>query len=203
MSRITFYDDILPYIHADLPGCPRPVVIQELREAINDFLRKTHVWKVDLDPIYRRAGTTDYDLDGIPDNAQIQLVTAVTNDGRLLTPVKDYTCPRRELLRLATAPTESKSRALEVSVALRLTNEAESMDDEAFDAVWRDWRQAIRHGVLARLKAQPDKTWSNPEQANFNSAKEYELRAECLRQLRRDTTTGRIKMTAPHRFTLR
>jgi len=203
MRLITFYDDLLPLIHMDLPGCPRPVVIQELREAINDFLRKTHVWKMDLDPMYRRANVTDYELDGIPDNALIERVLKVTDNGRELLPIKHYTCPRRELLRLKTAPSTSLSRALEVEVALRLSNTAESMNDEAFEIVWRDWREAFRRGVLARLMSMPGKTWSNPEQAGYNSAREYEIRGQCMREINRSATNGRLTMTAPHRFTLR
>lgn len=201
--RINFYESLLPLVYADLPGPPpRPQAEQELHQVINEFLRRTQVWKIYLDPIYRREGTTDYELDGIPDNTEIERVVTFSDDGNELLAGVQYTCPARHTVRLAAAPSSSKSKALTATVALRLKAGAYHVDCDTFERIWDEYRDAFRWGFLARMQAMPGQTWSNPEQAVYNGSREYQARERCRLEINRQMTRGRVTASAPSRFTL-
>lgn len=70
------YPDILVYV----PGCPDPLVTQELRRAATEFFRDSRAWKEWLDPIVAAGTLREYDLD-LPTGATLVELERATSNG--------------------------------------------------------------------------------------------------------------------------
>jgi len=65
-------ESLLPLVEPQLPGCPRALILQQLRTAMRSFCRRTDLWRVWLDPIAIEADVTTYPL-AAPDDAQASI----------------------------------------------------------------------------------------------------------------------------------
>ncbi len=70
------HPDVLPYV----PGCPDPVLDQEIRQAAIEFFRRTRVWTEWLEPIYAAANLREYDLD-LPAGSEVVRIEQATRNG--------------------------------------------------------------------------------------------------------------------------
>lgn len=73
----TLLPEILPYV----PGCPDPMVEQELRSAARIFFTRTKAWVQWLDEEYLVANLREYDL-SLPAGTEVVRVQRATVDGR-------------------------------------------------------------------------------------------------------------------------
>lgn len=153
--------ELYAYVEAELPRCPKPLILQNIFTVINDFCERTQAWQDDLDPITVIEDVDTYDLDGEPANSDIIRPTKVLLNDVELTPGLDYTMPSRTQLKLAYTPETDTDDALEVRVCLRL----EAGATDICNALWDDWYRAWAAGVKARLMAMPNKPWTDARAA--------------------------------------
>lgn len=180
-------DQFLVLVMPELPECPVPLIMDAANEVIEDFCRRTGVWTVPLDYFTTYPGVSTYQVD-VPTGSRVIDMMSVTCGGRPMrqasaaalseiTPdwqsaTADYPS-HYELqgdgeLRLWPVPTRSDVR---VNMVARLT--AEMSMTELPDAVMRNYRRAIAHGVMARLMltpGEPPPAWANEKMAAFHGA---------------------------------
>lgn len=186
MANSVNWTDLIPWLHADLPGCGDALKIQKIRDTVIDFCHDAQAWRFWLDPISIEADVGDYDLLTIPDCAVIDTILCARQSnsdadnqetaGRLLVPGRDYlVTSTKDIFRFVRTPKQavestSDTTGLLIKVALKPTKESVGLEDESFDRVWDDWRDTLVAGTLGRLQGMPKKTWSNPAEAADNMA---------------------------------
>ena len=74
------WSDLHPDVLMYVPGCPDPVLDQEIRNAAIEFFRRTRVWTEWLEPIYTSAGVREYDLD-LPSGSEVVRIEQATRNG--------------------------------------------------------------------------------------------------------------------------
>lgn len=71
--------DVVPFV----PGCPDPMIEQEIRSAAIEFFQRTRAWVEWLEPFQSQPGAIDYDLD-LPAASEVVRIERATRDGRPL-----------------------------------------------------------------------------------------------------------------------
>lgn len=74
------WSDLHPDVLMYVPGCPDPVLDQEIRNSAIEFFRRTRVWTEWLEPIYTSAGVREYDLD-LPSGSEVVRIEQATRNG--------------------------------------------------------------------------------------------------------------------------
>lgn len=166
------FDDIAPNVLPKLPGIGVPRLRHELLRAAQHVCRTARVWRIWTDATeVQAAGEYDYEL---PTDSQIEVVEALTVDGRYRTPTpwtlapgapedlplhkvvpgrlvfelsKDLPAPRQVRWRLSLAPTEK----------------ATSLPDDIF----LPWAALLSDGVLARCMSDVGRPWSSGDAAAY------------------------------------
>jgi len=175
------YDDFLPYVLPDVPGCAEIVAIQAIRNAAIDFCEKSCVVQVDLDPVTLIAGSADYDLEP-PSGTLVTKVMKLFYKNKELPPFGQDYVPSATYYNAAAigadesstpvtwsqkdtktftvfpAPGERESGAITIRAALKPTRASESCDDILFE----DYAEYIAAGAKARLMIVPNKAYTNP-----------------------------------------
>lgn len=202
MSVINFKDALLPFIHGQLPGCPGALIQQHANEALRDFCTDTHAWKYECLPIGIREDKADYEIDCIPDEAEIVVVSEVKILTRILKPIVEYTVSNRNQITLSRTPKAHLTNGMTVTVVLRPKETTFQIDDcDTFERLWTDWRHAIQYRTLSTLQLLPNATWSNEKQAVLNEGRYYNERAKCRRDMNKSQTTGSLRLQSPYRWT--
>lgn len=164
VSWADFHYLVMPY----LPGAPTVSVDGALRDAADEFLARTHVWREPLDPFDTEAGVSVYDLYA---TSRIEAVLRLTLDGVAMTPINEraYDVTRlaetgrplvyhlQEDTQVNLLPTPESTYEIGGLVALRLQRNAAGIPDWIFDA----WREDIMRGAIWRLAEIPNKSWSD------------------------------------------
>lgn len=153
----TALTDLYPAVEVELPGCPEPLILAKIREAIIEFCNETLRWNEDLDPINVKTGVSTYDLDGQEANADIIIPVYVELNDQELLPGKDYYMTSLTELTLVVEPEEDSSQGLEVTVALRLKPTAATVCSDLYCDYWMPWAA----GVKSKLMLMPEKKWTN------------------------------------------
>lgn len=176
------YDDFLPYVLSDVPGCAEIVAIQAVRNTVIDFCEKSCVVQVDLDPVTLLAGEATYDLEP-PQNRRVTKVMKLFYRNRELPPMALDAIPsatffnpealdadgRSEPQAWSQKDTDTftvlpipKSReidAITIRAALKPTRNSTACDDVLFE----DYAEYIGAGAKARLMIVPNKAYTNPK----------------------------------------
>lgn len=154
------YPDILPYV----PGCPDPMLDQEIRRAAREFFERARAWDDWLASITTLANVRSYTITA-PTDAEVYRVKKATLDGQPL-PVEIWreqdTEPEtvegvdkrvvthdRRVLVLARNP--AAGQVLKVQVALMPTRSAATIPDALLD----QYGDAIAEGAKYRLMRVP------------------------------------------------
>lgn len=149
MSR---FEELIPDLLLQAKGCPRSVLIREIRKCAIELFESTTIWREIHDPIYTIAGVTEYDLDP-PSNGAIASVVSVTDEnGREL----EWGQRVAEILELTTAPDSREKITLEM--AIKPSRRARGIPDSMMNLV----ESALLHGTLASLLMMSGQRWSNP-----------------------------------------
>lgn len=177
------YEDFLPYILPDTPGCPEVVAVQAIRSAVIDFCEQSLILQRDHDPIKAVADQSEYEFEP-PKN---YLVTKLMRGWFLKDPlsvvspdmvtdptVYNATFPEpnvptgkpRSIVQkdertfaLSPVPDETIANAITLRVALKPTRASSACDDVLFE----DYAEFIAHGAKARLCMTPGKSYTNPD----------------------------------------
>lgn len=218
-STRILWSDLIPWLHADLPGCGNALKLQKIRDTLIDFCHETQAWRYQIDPISIEADIQDYDIDDVPNCAVVDAILEVrisntetenkVEPGRLLKPVRDYLfTSNKETLRLTAVPKTAieaagDTKGLLVKVALRPHIESEGMDDEAFYRLWNDYRDILAFGAMAKLQGMPKKTWSNPQEAAENTRKYLDGRNKARIEVNRSSLNTPLVARAPRQWALK
>lgn len=175
--------DSLSRINTEVPGCPPDLIVQQLLDVIRDFCRFTRAWTYEVENETILKDVSDYEIE-LPstqaypiaiefmelDGAQVYfkarpwLDQYITNwrkrsadDFRYFTQLqpKQFTFP--------CVPTKNGTAgALRYIVSLMPADDATTMDDTLGEEFIECWSC----GAKARLRAMPDKPWSNSKRAS-------------------------------------
>ncbi len=170
----------LPYVLADAPGCPEAVALREVKSAMIEFCKRSHIWLYSSDPIPAIANVPDYVLD-IPPHADSALIKSVRFLGKELhlrteeeldkaspgwrtktgSPHFYVILQPTEIL-MDRSPSEAIiNDAITASFALMPKKDAKEVEDFFFN----DWCEEIADGAKYRLLRMPDRAWTNPQMA--------------------------------------
>lgn len=170
--------DWYPGMLVTLPGCPDPLLNQELLLAAQLFMRRTRCWMAWLEPTRILAGAMEYDLD-TPDRALVVRVEKAAIDGSPIdvvswrqirtdpdlgeTPHAGMASNNRTTFRLGRE--YPAGGLLSVQASLMPRRAATGIPDEFFS----QHEDAIACGARARLMAMPGMTWTNFELAGVHA----------------------------------
>lgn len=214
MANSVNWIDLLDDVHADLPGCPRALVIQKVREIVIDFCKHTQAWQFQMDPISIVADQQDYDLLTQPNCAVIDTVlevrwstteaASVVRAGRPLKPVRDFlVTSRKDTIRLVRTPSQTitaagDTKGLLVKVALKPDRDSDGADDEGFDRIWEDWRDAFMMGAKGLLQVMPRQTWTDEKNGEKNRDRYLRERTKARIEVSRNSLNVGLRAHSPN-----
>lgn len=176
------FNDFIPFVLNDLPGVPDPVLEDAARQASRKFFQMTNAYRARLDPITLLPNINEYDLD-VPDDTVLQQVLEVRLQGRPLRlttdedlavadrdwlnvpghPTQAIVTPQKTLM-VGPIPTMKIVNGLTVSVSLRPSINATTLDDQLFE----DYAELIIYGVKAELQLSKAGQFVDPQQGMVN-----------------------------------
>lgn len=190
MSQFTSW---IPFVQVDVPGCPRALMLDAIRQAVIEFCQDSMFWRLRMDPMTTQANVNQYELD-TPSYTTIVSVRSLVYDGRALeernvddmdnhdpswrtkqgTPYA-YAFLDPNTVILSTTPTDTGIE-FNATIALKPTQDSVWCDDSIFE----EYRDAITAGACARLMLSANKAWSNPQLAAVKQGifTEYTVKAK-------------------------
>jgi hypothetical protein len=204
------FDTFAPQVVIDLPECPDPVVINEVRNAVIELCDRGLVWREDVDPLTLIPGEAVYDVD-TPSQARVAtIIDVVSENSRKIYPVdqeqlirfdpqwrvregdvSSYFQPDPETIRFVRVPSEKE--VVYINAAFTPTRSGSVVP--AY--IYEQYLEVIKYGAWMRLMAMPSKTWSNPQMAmtygKLFSAGVLSARAEATKGRVRSNTTVQPK----------
>lgn len=185
----TSYDDFLPQVLPEVPGCPEISAINAIRKAAIDFCEQSLIHVVDHDPVTVIAGTADYDLESPISNTRVTKIMRAWFKRNELAPVhpdeigdptlynqniggvtvtrgdpKLYTQKDADTFSLFPIPAITEPQSVTLRVALVPTRKSTTCETFLFE----DWLDEIAAGAAALLQETPGKSFFNPPKAAFN-----------------------------------
>jgi len=183
MDMTALLDEVLP----DVPGCPRALALDKVREKAREFFRRTGIWLhpafTDIDIV---IGQRDYPLVPVEPLDETSIVGVVQV---WITGTRIYKRSRPELIRsypnfvtqagprpvhyyweLDNVVTLFPTPTVEIDGGLQvLAIQAPKIDATVFpDAYYADWRSYIASGAKYELMRIPKKPYSDPQLALFH-----------------------------------
>lgn len=169
---IVRYDQLIPSILTELPGCQKGIVQVSLLRTGREFFRRTGAWAVTLDAIDSVSGQSDYTLPMAGRHANIELIEEVrvntasgVTAGQRGVALRDqyysFTLPATLTLLSSAVPVESVADGIEVDVILV----PQSIDAEIPAVLLSRYAEGIRSGVISELMAKSKYPWSDPQGA--------------------------------------
>lgn len=178
---MTSYDDFLPYVLQDVPGCPEIAAVHAIRNTVIDFCEKSLVLQADLDPVSLVAGTADYDLEPPAGTLVTQIIKLYYRNQELAPAARDeieraaYFNPAainaderadprtwsqkdQRTFSVFPIPKNAEKDAITIRVSLKPTRSSSSCDSVLFE----DYAEYIGAGAKARLMLTPNKAYTNP-----------------------------------------
>lgn len=179
-----------PKLAASVPGCPRPTIIQYVRDIAREVCAKTLAYRFEQDPIRLTAGVYEYEYD-VPSNTEVCAIIHGAMNGNPIDigtqedihgvypgwPSTDSTkrgAPQflsqfdPDHFVTALVPDAATTYDVKLFLALKPTLDATGMAETPFD----ECEQLIIHGVLQHLLVLPNKSWTDRELASYH-AKQY------------------------------
>jgi hypothetical protein len=144
-------------IRRDVPGCPVPLIEDEVREAAIEFCRRTSIYTYDQTASVT-AGDSEVDI-VVPDNTSLVAVNYIEVDES-----REYDLTVEDDTILFSSDAAS-SFDMTINMALKPEQAATSLPDILFD----DYFQGIASGAKAKLMIMPKKEWSDPQLAMVHS----------------------------------
>lgn len=153
-------ETVISYISVNLPGCPRPLIIDAVKRELASFLRATQVHTVDLDAIDIVEDTYLYAL-SLPTGYTGYAVyrpTSVWLNGVAQEQGRDFRMASSTSLQLRLIPQSDLTDGLEITVSLSL-DDIDTVDITALE----DWTYGIQAGAMMALSLMPAKPWTSGE----------------------------------------
>lgn len=176
MTMIPF-TNWLPDVQAHVPGCPRMVVTDAIRQAVIRFCQESLFWRHRMEPMTTVLGVREYELD-FPTGTRIVSVRALTLAGRPVAEMNaddldhrrpswrtqkgqagEYVFYTPNIIQFSREPAAGGQIA--ATLALKPSQTALRCDDLLFN----EYRDAIAAGAISVLALMPGKPWTNPDVA--------------------------------------
>lgn len=181
-------DVMLPEIHAEVPKLADLIARRALLRSARNFAEETRALRTSFD-VDTVSGTPFLDLSAqLPAETELVDVVSIKPNagGRKLTPTTyakldddtldwrnrtatvatHYVRDANNTIRLVYTPDATDTAVYHVRAAYKPTLDATTLDD----LIINKYDEAIIHGALARLFSQPNKVWSDPNNANYHAA---------------------------------
>lgn len=180
------YTDVLGPLLARAEGCPRALAVDALRNACIEFCAETRWLTTGSQVVLDGTQVPSFDL-----NVQVLDIceAKVGDDPVLVTYLNDpaaepdalaecgdydyalrFADPNNPTLTPATG-VAAPSVAAPVTVDLVLCVAPGPESTEIQTDLWRRWSEALKHGALERLLAEPKKPWSDTQLAAYHGGK--------------------------------
>jgi hypothetical protein len=201
--------DFSRFVLPEVPGCPEPLLVQEVVQTAFEFCDKTGAWNELQDPVALLVGVADYEIDA-PSGAIPLRVTSAWLNGRLMQPT-----PLRSINQLGVAGSEPYyyNAAVERGsirlfpspgvTGLELTLKtcfAPAMTATTLpDFLMQRYTQVIAAGAKASLMSKPGQPWSNPHMAAVYGAQFASGMNDARAEVMLDQVAGNARIT-PRRF---
>ncbi|HEX9972299.1 MAG TPA: hypothetical protein VGD14_09530 [bacterium] len=149
-----FINSILPQV----PGCPKPLVKNEVLRAAINFCQDSLIWQQDEDKIVDVGGST---------------ITLAVTSGAACTGVQisldenEIHTYKRSGLTVTLDDAVTESTTYQVTTFVKPSRSATSLPTFLYD----DWFEAIESKTKAELMMMPGKEWANPALAGVNQTK--------------------------------
>lgn len=167
----TFLPDVLPHC----PGCPDLVAEDEIRNAAEEFLEKSYVWRYAASGMTTVQDQTDY-TPTLPANARMVKLHEATLAGAVLD-IDDiaegetgsaYKACTPDMVIIRIGPdAPAPDLAVKVRLSLSITKASTGLTDELYNAYSRQ----IAYGAVARICAHADKPYTNPQKSGTERAR--------------------------------
>jgi len=180
----TTYSSWLQDVSVAVPGAPKDIVTDSIKDSIRDFCQSTLLWVKQLDAINIVAGTATYTLTA-PAAAQASVVNIdrAEFEGSPMGPESmdvldrsteawrqqtgpasySYMVDAEKVLRLRYIPTENKTGALVIWAALKPLLTATILPDFLYD----EWYECILNTAIAALFGMPRQVFTNIQEAEY------------------------------------
>lgn len=171
------YSDWLNDVHPDVPGCPRVVAIDAIRQTVIRFCQESMLWRYNMEPLITQIGVREYELD-YPLDTRVVSVRAMAWKGRNLdeksADVLDaenpswrtrkgspdaYVFANPNTILLSHEPQAQES--LSATLVLKPAQTSQACGDILFE----EYRKEIAAGAIAMLMLMPKKPWTDYELA--------------------------------------
>lgn len=186
------YDDFLPWVLPEVPGCPEITATQYVRDTVIQFCELSLVHQADHDPVTAIARQADYDLETPVTGTRIVKVMRAWYKGQELEAgapdlvtdpsvynqriggyTTSYSTPRAYIQKdantfsLLPIPDQTLASAITMRVALAPLRSSTQCEDFLFE----QWADVIASGAVARLRLLPGKAFFNPNMANVSQSR--------------------------------
>lgn len=179
VNLTSFVNDIMPHVS----GCPRNLVVNAIRKAIDRLCTDSQIWREDIPAGDIIINVADYTITP-PASTRMLTLISLMYDGReidkrseeyldrndpgwrvpqLGTPTDlVYYAPDR--IKFNRLPKATITDGLVARVALKPTRTAVSVED----IIYEDWFECIEHGALHYLMEIPGKDWSDMSMSAYH-----------------------------------
>lgn len=173
-----------------VPGCPRPTLIQYVRDAAIEVCERTLAWRYEQPIITMTPGVYEYEYETPEDSEIVAVMFAALNNSPIKAVMQEElhhlypSWPDSDVTKRSTpavisqfdpdhfivapVPDNSEAYRLKMFVALKPSPTATGMDKTALDEL----EPLIVHGALQQLLVLPEKSWTDRELATYH-AKQY------------------------------
>lgn len=177
------WDDFLPLVLPDVPGCPEALALAAVKRGAIELCRSAYVWVRDLGPLDVIAGQAEYAcpppagaapvitlglaVRGLPLRAATVEELDLNHPGwpglSAARPLR-FLVPTLGKVRLVPEPSENIESALVVRMVLAPAHDAAAAEDLLLD----QWAVAVAHAAKAELMLVPGKPWTQPQLAEHH-----------------------------------
>lgn len=176
MATVQF-TDWLPYVQAEVDGCPRAMIMDAIRQTVIAFCGRSRIWRLQCNPLTTQVGVNTYSLE-IPSYAQcVSVRSVIYNDWKPV--LEERTTEQLDAAYVEWRTTSGKPKyyvfqspniitfdkvpdaevGVQVLVALKPRQNALEVDEMIFE----EYRDQIASGAISRLMLMVDKPWSNAQ----------------------------------------
>lgn len=150
----------------ELPGINKPMLNKAIRDVWIEMCSKSYVWLEETSPNLKiRKDRKDYYVADIPECGLVHKIWVVKRGNCVLVAGRDYTYSiDKQKITLSTTPAKDEAKALYVLMILKPCRTATEIPCRVFE----DWYEGVAKGVMARLKRQQGKSWSDPVGAQLD-----------------------------------
>jgi len=172
----TSLEAFLPLIRPHLEGCPDAVMRDSVRNACIRLARDSTLVRQYINAGDVVAGADDYTITPLADTEVVRIISLVYDKRELTRKTEEeldiidsgwrtadpgnatyYSQPKPYRFRLNRIPAETITLGLLPRIASKPSLAATTVNDLLYD----DWRETVKHGVLAELLEVPNKVWSD------------------------------------------